>query len=93
MRGMIPAVRETRIGSEQAVAQIRWLAEAASGAVSVPVACPMRWSTEGYHGHSRTTACRRPISGRPAAAANCLNRRVIVSGWGGLPSSQQNSTP
>ena len=39
MRGMIPAVRETRIGSEQAVAPIRWLAEAASGAVSVPVAC------------------------------------------------------
>ena len=28
---------------------------AGAGAVSVPAACPMRWSTEGYHGHSRTT--------------------------------------
>ena len=35
----------------------------------------------------------RSISGRPAAAASFLNRRVIVSGCGGLPSSQQNSTP
>ena len=22
--------------------------------LAVPAACPMRWSTEGYHGHSRT---------------------------------------
>jgi hypothetical protein len=21
---------------------------------AVPLACPMRWSTEGHHGHSRT---------------------------------------
>ena len=28
---------------------------AASGAANVPAAYPMRWSTKGCHGHSRTT--------------------------------------
>jgi hypothetical protein len=31
--------------------------------------------------------------GQPGRAASFLKRRVIVSGCGGLPSSQQNSTP
>jgi hypothetical protein len=41
---------------------------------------------------ARRTSCRS-ISGRPAALASFLNRRVIVSGCGGLPFSQQNSQP
>jgi hypothetical protein len=35
----------------------------------------------------------RSIRGRPARSASRLNRRVIVSGCCGLPSSQQNSRP
>ena len=40
---------------------IRKMWYAASGAVSVPAACPMRWSTEDHQGYSRTA----PQASRP----------------------------
>lgn len=56
MRGIILAaeVISSRVPSRQ-VAQIRKMRLTASGAVSVPAACPTRWSIEGYHGYSRAT--------------------------------------
>ena len=48
-----------------------------------------RWQ----HRNRAPDRLNRSISGSPAAAASRLNRRVMVSGCGGLPFSQQNSTP
>ena len=54
LHGTILAAPED--GSQMWAGQRRIFAvKAASGDVSVPAACPMRWSTEDCHGHSRTT--------------------------------------
>ena len=39
------------------------------------------------------TATSNWPNGRGGSPTRCLNRRMIVSGCGGLPSSLQNSTP
>ena len=54
-RNDLDRAEQQQSGCRQVDRTIREIGLAASGAVNVPATCPIGWSVEGYHGHSRTT--------------------------------------